>query len=262
MNYGETKVVLCRDATNLGRRAAAAVARTMRRLLARQSEVRIVFAAAESQVPFLDALAEERSIDWKRVTCFNMDDFWEPRMPMSLTCGALTQKHLYNKARPAARHLIRSRAADPEAEARRFEKLLREAPIDITCQGIGRSGHIALNEPGQTDFMDKRWVRVVRIVEASRRQLMDDPHFRKLGRIPKKGITMTLPALLSARYIFTMVPLASKRPILTRLFRAKSVTPQLPASILRSVRGTLFVDRDSCPKNILRQSKKHRARSQ
>jgi glucosamine-6-phosphate deaminase len=60
-------------------------------------------------------------------------------------------------------------------------------------------------------------VRVVPVVEASRRQLAEDPHFGRSARIPERGITMTMPALLSARHLFTIVPYASKRPIITRL---------------------------------------------
>jgi glucosamine-6-phosphate deaminase len=252
MRYGKTEVRLCRDAAALGKESAGAVARTLRRLLTRQPEVKIVFAAAESQVPFLDALAAQPRIAWDRVVCFNMDDFWAPRLPARLTCGAITRTHLYARVRPKAFHVVRHNGPDPAREARRFEALLRaHAPLDITCQGIGRSGHIALNEPG-ADFRDPRWVRVVDVAETSKQQLMEDPNFRELGAIPDQGITMTLPALLASRYVFTMVPLASKRPVLTRLFSTPDPIPNLPASILSTRRGLMFVDRDSCPSGTLR----------
>ncbi len=61
---------------------------------------------------------------------------------------------------------------------------------------------------------------------------------------------MTIPALLSAECIFTMVPLALKRPILERLFALQEPTESLPASILLNVEGVLYVDRNSCPRNI------------
>jgi glucosamine-6-phosphate deaminase len=122
-----------------------------------------------------------------------------------------------------------------------------EGPIDILCQGIGTSGHLAFNEPGQTDFLDRTWVRVVDVAEQSRRQLASDPNFRDLPRIPEKGITMTIPALLSASHVFTIVPLALKRDIVARLFAISQPTEDLPASILFTVEGTLFLDWNSCP---------------
>jgi glucosamine-6-phosphate deaminase len=150
--------------------------------------------------------------------------------------------------RPRSFHLVRFNVPDAYAEARRFESLLRAAgPMDILCQGIGTSGHLALNEPFQTDFKDSAWVRVVDIAEQSKRQLSEDPNFKEYGIIPDKGITMTLPAMLSARDVFTMVPFGLKRNILTRLLAEPMPTVALPASILSEFEGTLFMDRESCP---------------
>jgi glucosamine-6-phosphate deaminase len=86
--------------------------------------------------------------------------------------------------------------------------------------------------PFDTDFREKSWVRVLKLVEQSRIQLADDPNFKALGYIPSMGMTMTIPLLVSARHIFTMVPLGLKRPILERLFALDAPTVALPASIL------------------------------
>lgn len=248
MNYGKTQVVLCENEGDLGAQAASAVGRRLRELLRSREEVRVIFAAGESQSAFLKALACERDIEWGRVICFNMDDFWDPRMPEQYTCGYQTRKQLYDKVKPRKFHLVGFNAPEPYEEARRFESLLRSAgEIAILCQGVGTSGHLALNEPHDTDFDDPSWVRVVDIAEQSKRQLRKDPNFEALGYIPDKGITMTIPALLSAQSVYTMVPLGLKRDILTKLFKTDEPTVVLPASVLRNVEGTLFVDRDSCP---------------
>ncbi len=252
LRYGKTRIVVCDDEYDLGHQAAAAVAAAMRRRLTRRAEIRMIFAAGESQATFLDALAREPGLDWKRVVCFNMDDFWDPRMPERYTCGRQTRVQLYEKVRPRRFELVRFNAPDPAAEARRFERLLKAAgPVDILCQGIGTSGHLALNEPGQTDFKDARWAKVVDVAEQSKRQLRADPNFAALGYIPEKGITLTIPALMSARHIFTMVPLALKRPILARVLSAPRPTPDLPATVIRRYPGLLFVDRNSCPAGLL-----------
>ena len=252
MNYGKTQVVLCENESDLGAQAASVVGKRIRELLSSRDEIRIIFAAGESQYAFLEALARERGIDWSRVVCFNMDDFWDTRMPEEYTCGYQTRKQLYDKVGPRKSHLVRFNAEDPHEEAKRFELLLRSAgKIDILCQGIGTSGHLALNEPYHTDFDDPSWVRVVDIAEQSKRQLSKDPNFAALGYIPDKGITMTIPALLSAQSVYTMVPLGLKREILTKLFNISEPTVLLPASVLRMVEGTLFVDKDSCPTESL-----------
>ena len=248
MRYGKTEITICEDEFELGDRASAAVAATMRELLGHREEIRMILAAGESQITFLDALAKQRDIEWSRVVCFNMDDFWAPNIPEELTCGYQLRRQLYDKVRPKNFHLVRFNAPDAALEASRFQEVLRSAgPIDILCQGIGTSGHLAFNEPGQTDFQDTVWVRVVNITEQSKRQLAGDPNFRGLPRIPDQGITLTIPAMLSASHVFTIVPLALKRDIVTRLLATPEPTEELPASILSTVEGTLFLDRNSCP---------------
>ena len=248
MRYGKTKIIICEDEFDLGDRAAIAVSDTMRELLGHQEEIRMILAAGESQITFLDALAKQTDIEWSRVVCFNMDDFWAPNIPEELTCGFQLRRQLYDKVRPKSFHLVRFNAPDAVLEALRFEHVLRSAgPIDILCQGIGTSGHLAFNEPGQTNFRDTAWVRVIDITDQSKKQLATDPNFRDLPRIPDKGITMTIPAMLSASHVFTIVPLALKRPVMSRLLATPEPTENLPASILSRVEGTLFLDRNSCP---------------
>jgi glucosamine-6-phosphate deaminase len=248
MRYGKTEIMVCEDEFDLGDKASAAVAATMRKLLGHQEEIRMILAAGESQITFLDALTKQSDIEWSRVVCFNMDDFWAPNIPEELTCGYQLRRQLYDKVRPKTFHLVRFSAPDADLEARRFERVLRSAgPIDILCQGIGTSGHLAFNEPGQTNFQDTAWVRVVDITDQSKRQLAGDPNFRDLPEIPDKGITMTVPAMLSAPHVFTIVPLALKRQIVTRLLATPEPTEDLPASILSRVESMLFLDRNSCP---------------
>ena len=252
MQYGRTEIILCEDAVDLGRRAAGDVAALMRDLLAQRDAVRIVLAAGESQNTFLDALAAEPDLAWGRVTCFNMDEFWEPAMDRRFTCAFQLGRQLYERVRPGTVHAIACHAPDAEAEARRFARALQQAgPIDILCAGIGTSGHLAFNEPGQTRFDDSLDVRVVDIAEQSRRQLMDDPNFREKGEIPARGITMTIPALLRADHVFTIVPLGLKRDILTRVLATPEPDEDLPATILSTAAGRLYVDRDSCPVSLL-----------
>ncbi|HEU0004772.1 MAG TPA: 6-phosphogluconolactonase, partial [Terriglobia bacterium] len=122
MRYGKTEIIVCEDKFDLGARASAAVAATMRELLGHQEEIRMILAAGESQITFLDALAKQSGIDWSRVVCFNMDDFWEPNMREELTCGYQLRRQLYDKVLPKSFHLVRFNAPDAALEAIRFDR--------------------------------------------------------------------------------------------------------------------------------------------
>ena len=251
MFYGRTRVIVCSDYHDLGRRAAHDVAMLMREMLKIVPELRIIFAAAESQMTFLDALAAEPDVDWRRVVCFDMDEFWGPDLPETATCAWQLRRQLYDRVLPAAWHAPRWNAPDPFREAAEFAAVFRKhRPIHILCQGIGRSGHLALNEPGAASFSDTHIARVVDVCGESTRQLHDDPNFREAANLLKKGITLTIPALMSATHKFTIVPLASKKPVLEKLFTMQTPSEKLPASIIRNYPGRLYVDADSCPESL------------
>jgi hypothetical protein len=74
----------------MGRQAASDVAAELRRRLATQDQVRMIFAAAPSQSPMLEALLREPGIDWGRVSAFHMDEYLGlPKTPRNaLACGS------------------------------------------------------------------------------------------------------------------------------------------------------------------------------
>jgi glucosamine-6-phosphate deaminase len=167
---------------------------------------------------------------------------------MDPSCAVAEQprRDLYTLVHPKSINTIRFDAPDPEAERRRYETLITANPPDIACLGIGRSGHVAFNEPGQTDFLDSQKVRLISVVDESKQQLMDDPNFRRLGIIPDKGITITLAELMRCPHVYVVVPYREKAPVIRRLFTLREATPEFPASILRDKDGAvLFLDTDS-----------------
>src|SRR5215831_15571755 len=62
------------DRQALGRAAARDVAAKLKELTPKKT-VSVIFAAAQSQNEFLEALIATPGIDWSRVTAFHMDEF-------------------------------------------------------------------------------------------------------------------------------------------------------------------------------------------
>ena len=122
---------------------------------------------------------------------------------------------------------------------------MRAYPCDLCALGIGENGHLAFNDPPYADFNDPVWVKVVQLDEASRRQQTDEGHFPDLELVPPHAITLTIPALLSARKILAIVPEGRKAPAVQRALQGP-VETSCPASILRqSAHAHLYLDRAS-----------------
>lgn len=228
----------------LGAAAGLEAAGAIRALLASKAQVRIIFAAAPSQNEFLAELAAAKDLDWSRITAFHMDEYTGLAADSPQSFGAFLRKALFNKVRPGTVHYLNP-AAGAEAECRRYGRLLAEAPIDIVCLGIGENGHLAFNDPPVADFADPLPVKLVDLDDICRRQQVNDGCFDSLEEVPQQALTLTIPVLLSAQWLFCMVPGVSKRGAVTRTLH-ESVSTACPSTILRGHGDCrMFVDTDS-----------------
>jgi glucosamine-6-phosphate deaminase len=232
------------DRGALGRAAGEAAAAMIRELSARKT-VSIIFAAAPSQNEFLETLAAAGGIDWSRVVAFHMDEYigLKPGAPQGF--GAWLRDRIFAKVKPGTVHYLDGAARDPQAECRRYAKLLQDSPPDLTCMGIGENGHLAFNDPPYAFFDDPEPVKVIQLDEVSRRQQVNDGCFASLAEVPKTALTLTIPTLLSSTRQVVMVP-GPRKARAVRDTLAGPVTEDCPASILRK-RGAsvLYLDKES-----------------
>lgn len=240
------RVRVYRSRDEMGKAAGEAVAAKIKELLAQKESIRIVFAAAPSQNEMLGALASDREIEWQRVTAFHMDEY------IGLPDGAVQafsrylKDRLFDRVKPGQVQYIDGTNASGE-ECSRYEALLREAPIDIVCLGIGENGHIAFNDPPVADFSDPLLIKAVELEAACRQQQVNDGCFGTLAEVPTHALTLTIPALLSGAHLFCVVPGERKRQAVERTLRGL-ITTDCPSSSLRTHPDCLlFVDEASFP---------------
>lgn len=238
------KVRVYRNRNEMGEAAGAEVASKIKELLMKRQTVRMIFAAAPSQNEMLDRLASDSDIDWQRVTAFHMDEYIGLPDGAPQAFSRYLRKRLFDRVKPGTVHLIDS--ANPVAEeCSRYEALLREAPIDIVCLGIGENGHIAFNDPPVADFHDPLLVKAVELDPVCRRQQVNDGCFRTLEEVPTYALTLTIPALLSGAHLFCVVPGPTKRQAVARTLRGPISTACPSTALRRHTDCTLYVDRDS-----------------
>lgn len=232
----------------MGEQAATDVAAHLRRLLADQPHVRMIFAAAPSQSEMLDVLVRAEGIDWSRVTAFHMDEYigLDPAAPQRF--GLWLRRALFDHLPFAAVHLL-DPGADPAQAARDYAALLAQAPIDIVCLGIGANGHLAFNDP-PADLYDPLDVRVVALDAVCRQQQVDDGCFAGFADVPTHALTLTVPRLLRAGALFCVVPGALKRDAVIATLHGP-IDGTCPGSALRLHRNcTLYLDPDSAPDGL------------
>ena len=245
LNFDDLKVQIFSNRKKMGYAAALTVKENIRALLKKQKEIRMIFAAAPSQNEFLEALSEEKDIDWSRIIAFHMDEYLRLTHDAPQGFGNYLKQRLFNRVTFQKIHYINPDPSDINAECARYASLLKEKPIDFVCLGIGENGHIAFNDPLVADFNDAEVVKVVELDDICRQQQVNDGCFTHIHDVPKRAITLTVPTLISAKSIFIIVPGPTKS---NAVFRALNgpIETTCPASILRThSHAMLYLDFDS-----------------
>lgn len=226
--------------------AAAEVAREhLQRALAQRGEANLILATGNSQLSFLHALRDLVGIDWSKIRVFHMDEYLgiEPTHPASFPL--FLHEHILDRVQPGHFYPVPGQPKDVEAACAEYAQLLQLYTADLVALGIGENGHLAFNDPPYAQFDDPKWVKVVKLDEASRRQQVGEGHFPTLESVPTHAITLTIPALLAAKRVLAIVP-ETRKVQAVRSCLYQPVSEDRPGSILRTVdHATLYLDPDS-----------------
>ncbi|GAB3781539.1 glucosamine-6-phosphate deaminase [Spirosoma horti] len=246
----QLQVKLFMNRQQLGQQAAQAVASQIRSLHQSQDFVNIVFASAPSQNEFLTALTQESNLDWNRVRAFHMDEYIGLPTDAPQRFGQYLKEQLFDKVGIQDVFYLDGNAADSQQECLRYGALLDHYPTDIVCMGIGENCHIAFNDPHVANFNDPDLVKKVQLDLTSRQQQVHDACFATLEQVPEYALTLTIPALVRARYLFCMVPASHKAEAINHTL-TDTISEKYPATILRlHDNATLFIDQDSGAKYL------------
>jgi glucosamine-6-phosphate deaminase len=244
VSYDQLRVSVFDTVTTLAAAAAEELAAILRQAIAEHGTTAAIFATGNSQLAFYQVLQARDDIAWDRVTVFHMDEYLGLSEQHPASFRHVLQERLVAGVRPRAFYGIAGDAPDVAAEMERYAELLK-AHQPIACvMGIGENGHLAFNDP-PADFSTRQIIHVVTLVESCRQQQVGEGHFARLEDVPRRAISLTVPALLRPRHILVIAPEARKAAAVRAALEGP-ITPECPASILRTVpHAHLYLDRDS-----------------
>jgi glucosamine-6-phosphate deaminase len=242
--YDQLRVSIFDSIDALAASAADDLAAILRQAIAEQGSAAVILATGNSQLAFFQRLQARQDIAWQRVTIFHMDEYMGLPEQHPASFRHVLHERLVDLIHPGAFYGIAGDAEDAAAEIERYTALL-DAHQPVACvMGIGENGHLAFNDP-PADFTTKRIAHVVRLIESCRQQQVSEGHFAHLADVPRQAISLTVPALLTPRYVLEIAPEARKAAAV-RAALEDPITPNCPASILRTApHAKLYLDRDS-----------------
>lgn len=234
------------DKAECGRAAAGRAIEVLRDVLQQKGSANVVFSTGSSQFAFVEALSRRKDeFDWGRVNAFHLDEYVGISSDHPASFRLWLRQRVADRLCPGSFTYIEGDADDPDGECRRYEQVLRENPIDLAFVGIGENGHIAFNDPPVADFEDPRWVNIVELDEACRRQQVGEGWFPSIADVPRFAITMTVPAIMACRRIISVVP-EKRKARAVKATLEEPVSTACPASILRTHQAAeLYLDEES-----------------
>ncbi|MEM9902065.1 MAG: glucosamine-6-phosphate deaminase [Pseudomonadota bacterium] len=234
------------------RAAAARAAAILAERLAALPTLTLGFATGETMRPFYaELIARHRAgLSFAQATSFNLDEYVGVAQDHPGSFAAFMQDVLFSQIdlSPTRAHLPRGDAADPEAEALRYEAALsRKGGIDLQVLGIGQNGHLAFNEP--TSSLASR-TRVKTLAPSTR--AANRPAFLP-GEAPSQAITMGLGTILDARECLLLATGSRKADAVAAAIEGP-LGAHCPASILQLHRRvSVVLDEDAASALSLHQ---------
>ena len=227
----------------MGDAAGRTAAEAIKKILSEKEYANVIFAAAPSQNETLDALVSS-DVDFSRVNAFHMDEYDGLSIDDEQSFARYLTDHLFSRVNFRSVNLIPAKEGAEEA-CKKYSSLLKKFPPDVVCMGIGENGHIAFNDPPVANFKDPFLVKKVELDEICRNQQVHDGCFPTLDDVPKYAITLTVPALTSAKYLICTVPAPTKANAVKAML-CGDYGECCPATSLRKHENAkMFLDADS-----------------
>lgn len=227
----------------MGAAAAEYAVESINRVIDEKGFANVIFAAAPSQNETLAHLLSS-GVDFTKINAFHMDEYLGLSIKDGQSFATYLYTHVFSHA-PFASVSYLPATLDSEAACAAYSELLLKNPPDVVLMGIGENGHIAFNDPPVADFNDPVLVKAVALDEICRMQQVHDGCFPDIESVPKYALTLTVPALMSARYLVCTVPAPTKANAVYAMLEGE-YGEICPATALRKHDGAkMFLDSDS-----------------
>ncbi len=207
------------------------VARLLADRLAAAPDLVVCLPTGSTPAPMYERLPDvlaARGVRAGDATVVVLDDYLGLPPGHPRRCDLVIRREVVERLPPPAPRVIAIDvdATVPAAACAAFDAELAAAGgLDLVILGLGRNGHVGMNEPGSTA---DRPTRVVELAPSTRETALGygaDPP-------PSHGVTLGMQGILAAREVWLLATGPDKAGILVQTL-TRPVTPDVPASLLR-----------------------------
>lgn len=167
-------------------------------------------------------------LDFTDSISINLDEYVGLPEDSDQSYDYFMHENLFNAKPFKHSYLPNGRAADLEAEAKHYDQIIEDNPIDLQILGIGRNGHIGFNEPGTPADSTTHKVSLTQsTIDANAR------FFEHEEDVPRYAISMGLASIMKSKHILIEAYGEDKANAIKGMNEGP-VTTDLPASVLQN----------------------------
>ena len=185
----------------------------------------------------------ENGTSYKEIRSFNLDEYVGLPISHPESYYAFMHHNLFDQIDIPEEntHVPSGLGEDLEGQARHYDEMIDECPVDIQLLGIGSDGHIAFNEPG-TPF--DSGTHVTDLAEST---IRDNCRFfdNDITKVPTQAVTQGIGTIMKAKAILLIATGPNKAKAVKEMLEGP-VDESCPASILqRHDNVTVIIDEEA-----------------
>lgn len=185
---------------------------------------------------YLVQKSQKENVNYSKVKAFAVDEYMGLSRESEHSFEFYLNLHLFNQLNFEKENIF-----IPKTDYERvdetcldYENHIAEFGIDLQVLGIGRNGHVGLNEPGSS--LDSR-TRVVALTSSTRTS--NKSSFRN-HEVPETAVTMGVGTILDSQKCLLIATGETKAEIIQKLVNG-DVSSKLPASAIKTHKNSLLI---------------------
>ncbi len=183
---------------------------------------------------------KENGTSYKDIKSFNLDEYVGLPINHPESYYAFMHRNLFDHIdiMEENAHVPSGLGEDLEGQAKHYDEMIDNDPVDIQLLGIGSDGHIAFNEPG-TPFDSP-----THVTDLAESTIKDNCRFfdNDISKVPTQAVTQGIGTIMKAKNILLIATGANKAKAVKDMIDGP-VDEACPASILQKHPNvTIIVD--------------------
>jgi len=185
-------------------------------------------------------MAKEEALDVSKVVFIKLDEWSGLEMDDPATCEFFLQREIFRPLEIQPLQIISFNSASNNLEnecVRIQNELDKTGCIDMSILGIGRNGHLGLNEP--SDWLHA-YAHVANLADKTKEHAM----LKETNRAVQSGLTLGMADLMRSLYVVMMVTGKEKEEACSEMLYG-GITTKNPATFLQLAHHvTILIEQD------------------